>query len=577
MTISFYSISSFANFITAGFLFWLFLIKKSRYRQFAYYNFGIAFWSFFYFLWQAFPSKEVAILSTRLLMVGATIIPLFFTNFIIEISEAGNKKYRSIQIFNLVCVLIFVPLQFTNLIVKNLEPMLTFPFWPKAGGLFFPFLMYFMLNVILAHIVMLLTYLQTRQIKYLYIFLATLIAFAGGCTNYFLWIDILIPPIGNWTVAFYVLIISYAITKHHLMDISVVIKKATSYTITAILVSATLLIGWYSTTLNTSLTLPVILALGLFWSFAAIPLKDFLTTTARRVFVKGWYDPQKAILSISAELGTTIERQNIFFKLAEKLDEILELSGVIVVTAAITDGKTNYLFWQTTTGSNKDLTFEAFTPPKADWLDIFEKDSSPITLENLSPNQKQLISDGLSTNYSKKSTVLPIIASGKTLEGLLILGPKDSGTAYTPSDIEFLKATQNFAEIVFDKIRPYEKIKADYDIAHQYIDKVAQQAGFMNLTMGIAHEINNPIFSIKNSAELLETHYTNDSKRPRLISIIRNGAHRLGKISELMLRAGNEVKGEFRSIKIAKIVDEVHFLADQKFSQWTQGGSYKLV
>ena len=61
------------------------------------------------------------------------------------------------------------------------------------------------------------------------VIIGTIIGYLGVATNYLLWYDIPIPPIGNWTAAFYLAIVAYAILKYRLMDIRMAIKRSTIF------------------------------------------------------------------------------------------------------------------------------------------------------------------------------------------------------------------------------------------------------------------------------------------------------------------------------------------------------------
>src|SRR5258706_9975632 len=61
--------------------------------------------------------------------------------------------------------------------------------------------------------------------------LAFNIGYFGGATNWPVWFRINIPPYLNSLIAVYGPIIAYAIVKHRLMDIQVIIKKTLAYSI----------------------------------------------------------------------------------------------------------------------------------------------------------------------------------------------------------------------------------------------------------------------------------------------------------------------------------------------------------
>jgi signal transduction histidine kinase len=69
-----------------------------------------------------------------------------------------------------------------------------------------------------------------------YMIAALAIGYFGGITNWPMWFGIHIPPYPNILISVYTLLVAYAMVRHHLMDINIVIRKTLLYS----LVSATL-------------------------------------------------------------------------------------------------------------------------------------------------------------------------------------------------------------------------------------------------------------------------------------------------------------------------------------------------
>ncbi|OGW97926.1 MAG: hypothetical protein A2Z81_00050 [Omnitrophica WOR_2 bacterium GWA2_45_18] len=117
----------------------------------------------------------------------------------------------------------------TPYIVLGVRPRAIFPYWPSPGLLYVPFLFFFFVIVIYAHILMFKHYIKLTGIernKIKYVFLGTAIAFSGGSTNYFLWFDIPVLPYGNLLVSVYGVLVAYSIIKYRLMDITLAITRA---------------------------------------------------------------------------------------------------------------------------------------------------------------------------------------------------------------------------------------------------------------------------------------------------------------------------------------------------------------
>ena len=82
----------------------------------------------------------------------------------------------------------------------------------------------------------------------------------------------------------------YAILKHGLLDI-VIVKKKTAWLLTGSIVVISFIVMYQATRHDSSFNIVTITLLGLFWAIYAHPLQIFLITTAKRKFVRGWYDP----------------------------------------------------------------------------------------------------------------------------------------------------------------------------------------------------------------------------------------------------------------------------------------------
>jgi signal transduction histidine kinase len=181
----------------------------------------IGIWSYSYFFWQIAISESSALFWCRALMVGAIFIPPAYLHFVLALLGLHKEKKR-IVISSYIFGSFFFFLNFTSLFVKDVSPKLFFNYWPSAGVTFLPFLFLFFICVIYAIAVMIKVQKQSsgiRQAQIRYVSLGAFLGFGGGATNYPLWYDIPIPPIGNILVSVGITVMAYAIIKYRLMDI----------------------------------------------------------------------------------------------------------------------------------------------------------------------------------------------------------------------------------------------------------------------------------------------------------------------------------------------------------------------
>lgn len=196
-------------------------------------NLCVAVWSAFLFLHYLSKTGQAALLTARLLHIGAVFIPSCYLYFITNISGIAKKK---IVLICFVVSAIFSGLSFSPYFVKGVSAKLNFPYYGDAGPLYIFWIIAYFLITSYAFLLMLKAYpaadkLKKNQIRY--VLLASLIGFAGAATIYPLWYDIPILPLGEHIIFLYPIILAYAILKHKLLDIEIFVRSAIIYSLLA--------------------------------------------------------------------------------------------------------------------------------------------------------------------------------------------------------------------------------------------------------------------------------------------------------------------------------------------------------
>lgn len=254
-----YAVFALVNFLTSAGLAGVVLRRNYRHPlniTFALFAGSVAFWSFGYFFWQFSSEASSALLWARFLMAGAILIPATYLHFVLVLTNLA-KQYRRFLLASYILFGVFLLLNMTPLFVREVAPVLVFPFWPVPGVMFHIFLILWSLYIGFTTYVLYTSYKRATglfhaQLKY--VLLGMIVGFAGGSTNYFLWYGIPIPPIANITVSFYVLALSYAVLKHQLFSVKVIATELFTFLLWLLLLARTLLsLTWQEQLINGTL------------------------------------------------------------------------------------------------------------------------------------------------------------------------------------------------------------------------------------------------------------------------------------------------------------------------------------
>jgi PAS domain S-box-containing protein len=204
------------------------LIKKTRGRVFwAYFSFMVAvtLWGTSYFVWQSALTYDLALFWIRLLMVPTICATPILLWFALEFFDVGRIKREVILAFLTVYIIIFEILDATPLFIPTVEPIAGFRYWPVAGLAYTIFVLIWFAIAIYAIYILFVAYKTYPRglLKYqagfavLGVFMSLML---GASTNYPLWWKIPVMPYTTPLVSIYVFMITYAILRFRLFNIT---------------------------------------------------------------------------------------------------------------------------------------------------------------------------------------------------------------------------------------------------------------------------------------------------------------------------------------------------------------------
>lgn len=231
------AINAIASFVFAVMLF---LKRPQRPANVAFCWFATmgGFWSIFYFLWMMADSAELALDFCRWLSAAAILIPVAYFQFVNRL--LGHESVRAVAVGHLVAVIAAALSLGTDLIVAGVEPKLGFPYWPVPGPLYSVYLAIFFCYLAVALWRLLQGYRRAEGLvrnQLSFVIGGTALGFLGGATNFLLWYDIPVPPVGNGLVALYVVGVGYAVLRFRLLEFNLLAARIAVYGAMAVVLS----------------------------------------------------------------------------------------------------------------------------------------------------------------------------------------------------------------------------------------------------------------------------------------------------------------------------------------------------
>lgn len=511
--LTYYAVSGLINAVTSSAL-GLFVYTRNRRdvrnKTFALFCLSLSVWSYFYFLWRITSDERIALFYARGLMAGAIFIPVFCLHHVLALLNRVEEK-KKILLAGYIASSIFFISNFTPLFVKDVAPSrFIFKNWPNPGPLFHPYLVMFFAIVfyfmfLFFHAYRRSTGLKQNQLRYLLI--AHAIGFGGGSTNFPLWYDVPIYPFGNVLASVFIAIVAYAIVRHRLMDISIVMEKGLTYILLMFLIGTPMYLillsaqWFYFGSVNDGFS-ALLLVLMVTAAFGLYVAKRKTEDAVARTFFRDRYDRYKTLSEFSRALVTILDLKQLNEQIVGTLSRVV---GAETVSLALLDqdrGECTLVAAQGfDLGGTNDLKISEEDP----FLAFLQKEGKIVILEELERDPekppKEII-DRLAK--IRAEVILPLIHQDRLI-GFCGLGHKKNYTMYTQEELDLLMALAQNAAVALENARLHR-----YQIEmEKKLERLNRTRALEILAEGYAHEIRNPLVSIQTFFQLLPTYQGN--------------------------------------------------------------------
>jgi len=158
-----------------------------------------------------------------------------------------------------------------------------------------------------------------------------------------------------------------------------------------------------------------------------------------------------------------------------------------------------------------------------------------------------------------KLTSFPIIHKRK--DGELIEGDLSASIIYDEDGKEIASIG------IFKDLRERLRIERELQKMREALLQSEKLAAMGRLTSQIAHELNNPLYGIMNTLELLKTEIPPDSKRRKILELSLSEAQRLTEMLRNMLSFSKPEEEEKRPLKINELIEGILLVMEKQMKE----------
>ena len=332
-----------------------------------------------------------------------------------------------------------------------------------------------------------------NQIKYL--FLGVLISFCIGL------IANIIMPLYEIRQFIYVGLLgtivftassAFVITKHHLLDISVVISRTVAELLTIIFLGLIYvgLVLLYKNYITDSIDIAFVawtIIYGVLIGQIHNKIRLFMQTTSDKVFLRGKYDYYKELAEISSKITRTLSIENIIRTLQKAFYEVIEVANPRIYLQA------------------------DYEKPE---VEPYRSITEPT--------------------FRGEELILPCMLENKQ-NAIIVLGEKLSEDPYTEEDLKLLGALANQTAVAIDCQRMYEEmLKAQEQLL--IADKLTLLGG---IAANLAKEIKPSLLKLK-KITIMDDHY--EEKLTKNKQLIINETDNINRLIESILTPIRKIK-----------------------------------
>jgi two-component system, NtrC family, sensor kinase len=348
--------------------------------------------------------------------------------------------------------------------------------------------------------------------------------------------------------------IAYAIVKLRLMDIKVFIRKGIVYSallaVSAIVVTLLVIgVSRASSEMGKAQSALVFIIGGGFIVFAIRPFSQNLKAIIQTFIFKEQYHYQLALSEFSSNATKTFYMEKL---LDLTFRTVIDNIKVECASLWIKDSQTELYNFVCFHGHGLLDSKIAFSDNSA-IISYLSKVKEPVVKEELEKSLPSEIFDGIEEDFNTLNAeiVIPLFVEDKLI-GMLNLGSRPHKNLYFEEDIAFLKTIMSQSSIAIQNVR-----------LHQQVVNMEKLSFLGKLSAELAHEIKNPLVTIKAAFELLVSDQSDqkiDENFRNFVKLALQETNRINSLIKQLLDLGRSSPPKLGWFNVNQAIDETILL-----------------
>ncbi|MDH5174108.1 MAG: hypothetical protein OEW43_02490, partial [Elusimicrobiota bacterium] len=308
--------------------------KNESYRTFLFICLVLTVWNINILGLIIAPTEDFAWYWAKIFAIGLVLIPPGVLRFILAFTEYKGKFEKQMLYASYGFAVIFLVLNLSGLFVSEFFRVGN-QYFPRAGLMFQLYILNFILFIGYALLLVFRKYKETtsgiKRNQTGYFLVAALLTVLVGSTNFLPSLGIKIYPLGNMATIILTSIFGYAIVKHRLMDIEVVIRKSVVYASLTVSITAiyAIIVGVFHGVFGIarfaqgSLLVNALAAMIIALSFQ--PLRNRIQRAVDKLFFKDKYDYHKTLKDFSGAITSILSLDRLLKLIVNKVTEVMHI------------------------------------------------------------------------------------------------------------------------------------------------------------------------------------------------------------------------------------------------------------